>query len=166
MVSCPAFGVAFVHRFAHLLVWNRAAKIVIRAVAGDGSEPGAEPGNISQGMKLPQRRKKNFLDQVVHLARRNAGKEDAVDHARITVIEAAKGSAIAVASGANEGSVLARFGDRPDSHSLTLHASSAKVNDVSHGQAIRAGSFMQVQDGRKERGVNTRALLLRGDLAA
>src|SRR5438445_333550 len=141
MVAGPAFGVAFVHRFAHLLIWDRAAKIVIRAVAGDGSEPGAETGNISQSMKLPQRRKKYFLDQVVHLARRNACKEDAVNHARITVIEAAKGSAIAAASGVNEGGVLARLGDRPDSHSVTFHASGAKVNDVSHGQTIRAGSF-------------------------
>jgi hypothetical protein len=45
-----------------------------------------------------------------------------MDHARITVIEAPECGAITVASGADEGVVLARFGDRPDSHSLTFHA--------------------------------------------
>jgi len=94
-------------------------------------------------VKLAQRREKYFLDQVVHFARRNAREENAMNHAGIAVIEAAKGSAIAVAGGTDEGIVLARFGDMPDSHSLTFHASGRKVNGVSHGQAIKSQCLMQ-----------------------
>jgi hypothetical protein len=88
-------------------------------------------------MKLAHRREEHFLNEVIHLARRHASEKDAVDHSGITVIEAAEGGTVASAGCADEGVILARFGDGPGSHNLTFHATSPKVNAVSHDQAMK-----------------------------
>jgi hypothetical protein len=105
-------------------------------------------------MELPQRQQKNFLNKVIHFTRRDTREKNAVDHARVAVIEAPESGAIAGASGANERVLLARFDDRPDGHSPTFHASGPKVNAVSHIQAIENHWLLWEIDARKEGSVN------------
>jgi len=92
-------------------------------------------------VELPQRQEKDFLNKIVHFAWRYSSEQNAVNHARVAVIEAAESGAIARASGANERVLLlARFGGRPGSHSLTFHAGGPKVNAVSHVKQSRANA--------------------------
>jgi hypothetical protein len=73
-------------------------------------------------MELAKRQEENFLDEIIHFARRDTSEKNAVDHARVAVVKPSERGAITVASGADERVLLARFGDRPGSHSLTFHA--------------------------------------------
>jgi hypothetical protein len=102
VVICAVLDMSFVDWLGDLTVWNRLAKIIIRAVPRDGPEPSPKSRNVTQRMKLPQRLQKNFLNKVIYLAWGDAREQNAVDHARVTVVEAPESSTIAGASGANE----------------------------------------------------------------
>src|SRR5439155_1279207 len=109
---------------------------IIGAVSRDSSQPGSKTRDVAESMELAQRREKHLLDEVIHFARRDSCEKNAVDHTCIPGVQATESGTIAVAGCADKRVILARFGDRPDSHSLTFHACGSKVNAVSHVQAV------------------------------
>ena len=141
MFILAVLDMSFLDWLGNFFVGNRLAKVIIRAVPRDGPQPSSKSRNFAQRMKLPQRQQKNFLNEIIHFAGWNSSEQNAVDHARVAVVEASESSTIAGASGANESVVLAWFGDRPASHSLTFHACGPKVNAVSHVQAIETTGY-------------------------
>ena len=120
-VGRSALGLILGNGVGNSLGRNLLAEVVICSVPRDGAQPRSKARNIAQRMEPPQRQEENFLDEVIHFARGDSSEKNAVDHARIAVVEAPEGGAITIASGADERVVFARFGDRPDGHSLTFH---------------------------------------------
>src|SRR5437899_13092740 len=106
--------------------------VVIGAVAGDDREPSPEPSNVTQRMQLAQRGQKNFLDQVVHFRRRNAGEKDAVHQPRVAVVKASESSAVSFSGGADKSAVILEFRTRRVGHDPTLHARGWYANVVLH----------------------------------
>src|SRR5207253_3017240 len=117
-----ALGMILIHRLRDLFIRNRLTEVIVRAIPRNRPQPGSETRNLTQAMKLTQGQKKNFLNKVIHFARRNASEQDAVDHAGVAVVETPERGSIAIASGADERVFLAGFGGRQRNHSLTFHA--------------------------------------------
>ena len=82
-----------------------AAVEVSGAVAGDGGEPASEVRRVAQGIEARKGLEENVLDQVVDVGMRHTGEKNTVDHASVAGVELAKGGAIAVLGGADEGVV-------------------------------------------------------------
>src|SRR5207245_11706947 len=90
MVIGPGLRMIFSGRFRGAFRRNGLSKVIVGTVAGDGSQPGSESRHIPQGMQLPKRQKKNLLNQVINFARRHATEKDAMEHAKIAVVEKAE----------------------------------------------------------------------------
>ncbi len=67
-------------------------------------------------MELAQRGEKHLLDEVINFRWRYPSEKNAVDHTGIPGVQATERDTIAVAGRRDERVILARFGDRPDSH--------------------------------------------------
>src|SRR5438874_1802056 len=102
-----------IHGLCDLFIRNRLAEVIVRAIPGNRPQPGSETRNVAQSMKLAQGQKKNFLNEVINFAWRNAREQDAVNHARVAVVQTSEGGTIAIASGADERVFVAGFGGHP-----------------------------------------------------
>src|SRR6266702_1464411 len=136
VIAGPALGLVFRNWFSKFPVRDSPPKIVIGAISCDGGQPSSKTRNVAQGMELAQRRKEDFLDEVIYFTRWYARQQDAMDHASVAVVETAESGAVALAGGAHKRVIVARCRFAPSSHSLTFHACGSKVNAVAHVQNI------------------------------
>ena len=98
--------------FAEFIDGFAAAVKVGGAVASDGGEPAGEFGNFAKREETREGLEEDVLDEIVDVRIGNAGEENAMNHAGVAGVELAKGGAIALLGGADEGVIRSGFRGR------------------------------------------------------
>src|SRR5215831_18502972 len=127
-------GLGCAHR-EHLFDRGRrleATAMVIGAATCDCSQPASETRGVVQVVKSSKRVQENILNKVVHVGKRNASKQNAVHHSRVTRVQTAERIAVAVARSGNQSGIIRAFGHVPTCHGPTLHHCAAEVNSGLH----------------------------------
>ena len=81
------------------------AEVIDGFGAGDGCEPAAEGRLLTKAGQAAHGSEEDILKEVFGVGRRDAGEQDAVDHAGVALVEFAEGGAVTGAGTADQQSV-------------------------------------------------------------